>query len=146
MFMCHLLFFFLMIRRPPRSTRTDTLFPYTTLFRSRRRQRADGVRGAGRPAAGRRRVSWRHAACATPETPACVPGFCFAIVTRRGGRPPHPIRSTKATVRDPESFPLVLPQPVSGRFRRDRKRVGEGQRVVVRVDLGGSRIIQKKKR
>src|SRR3546814_1301878 len=27
--------FFLMIRRPPRSTRTDTLFPYTTLFRSR---------------------------------------------------------------------------------------------------------------
>src|SRR3546814_3721555 len=29
-------FFFLMIRRPPRSTRTDTLFPYTTLFRSMR--------------------------------------------------------------------------------------------------------------
>src|SRR3546814_5994985 len=27
-------FFFLMIRRPPRSTRTDTLFPYTTLFRT----------------------------------------------------------------------------------------------------------------
>src|SRR3546814_12646627 len=34
---CSLFFvFFLMIRRPPRSTRTDTLFPYTTLFRSRR--------------------------------------------------------------------------------------------------------------
>src|SRR3546814_12218818 len=32
-FLC---FFFLMIRRPPRSTRTDTLFPYTTLFRSSR--------------------------------------------------------------------------------------------------------------
>src|SRR3546814_17261053 len=32
MFVC---FFVLMIRRPPRSTRTDTLFPYTTLFRSR---------------------------------------------------------------------------------------------------------------
>src|SRR3546814_11840593 len=31
-FLCF--FFFLMIRRPPRSTRTDTLFPYTTLFRS----------------------------------------------------------------------------------------------------------------
>src|SRR3546814_14566499 len=30
-FLC---FFFLMIRRPPRATRTDTLFPYTTLFRS----------------------------------------------------------------------------------------------------------------
>src|SRR3546814_12330151 len=32
--MMSLLFFFLMIRRPPRSKRTDTLFPYTTLFRS----------------------------------------------------------------------------------------------------------------
>src|SRR3546814_8989894 len=29
-----------MIRRPPRSTRTDTLFPYTTLFRSQQRQRS----------------------------------------------------------------------------------------------------------
>src|SRR3546814_10590043 len=34
MYTVYLLFFFLMIRRPPRSTRTDTLFPYTTLFRS----------------------------------------------------------------------------------------------------------------
>src|SRR3546814_13844410 len=32
-----------MIRRPPRSTRTDTLFPYTTLFRSRH---VDGIAGA----------------------------------------------------------------------------------------------------
>src|SRR3546814_12877557 len=32
---CVSLFVFLMIRRPPRSTRTDTLFPYTTLFRSK---------------------------------------------------------------------------------------------------------------
>src|SRR3546814_14917069 len=30
----YIFFFFLMRRRPPRSTRTDTLFPYTTLFRS----------------------------------------------------------------------------------------------------------------
>src|SRR3546814_13610234 len=34
MFIFVFTFFFLMIRRPPRSTRTDTLFPYTTLFRS----------------------------------------------------------------------------------------------------------------
>src|SRR3546814_9821475 len=34
-------FFFLMIRRPPRSTRTDTLFPYTTLFRSQMWERVD---------------------------------------------------------------------------------------------------------
>src|SRR3546814_2066774 len=32
--MIYFIFFFLIIRRPPRSTRTDTLFPYTTLFRS----------------------------------------------------------------------------------------------------------------
>src|SRR3546814_15385776 len=50
------LFFFLMIRRPPRPTRTDTLFPYTTLFRSRfhrpRRGRPDASAGraSGRPA------------------------------------------------------------------------------------------------
>src|SRR3546814_8532452 len=39
-----IVFFFLMIRRPPRSTRTDTLFPYTTLFRSRLRS---GIRDVG---------------------------------------------------------------------------------------------------
>src|SRR3546814_19751185 len=33
-FLYFLFVFFLMIRPPPRSTRTDTLFPYTTLFRS----------------------------------------------------------------------------------------------------------------
>src|SRR3546814_7257641 len=41
---CVLYFFFLMIRRPPRSTRTDTLFPYTTLFRSQ--VRCAGEQGA----------------------------------------------------------------------------------------------------
>src|SRR3546814_19500377 len=48
-----LLLFFLMIRRPPRSTRTDTLFPYTTLFRSP---------GAARSAL--RRPSWGCGPCA----------------------------------------------------------------------------------
>src|SRR3546814_8948860 len=37
-----------MIRRPPRSTRTDTLFPYTTLFRSRGRDLAAGANGPDR--------------------------------------------------------------------------------------------------
>src|SRR3546814_4987895 len=40
--------FFLMIRRPPRSTLTDTLFPYTTLFRSRQGWRRDGEDAARR--------------------------------------------------------------------------------------------------
>src|SRR3546814_8389118 len=57
-----------MIRRPPRSTRTDTLFPYTTLFRSPHARRADrralsplrrgGGRREGRPA--RAGVERRH--------------------------------------------------------------------------------------
>src|SRR3546814_8357865 len=42
-----------MIRRPPRSTRTDTLFPYTTLFRS-------AARGCGQPAAGRTQAKARN--------------------------------------------------------------------------------------
>src|SRR3546814_20124319 len=39
-----------MIRRPPRSTRTDTLFPYTTLFRSHDRQRPRATAGTARRA------------------------------------------------------------------------------------------------
>src|SRR3546814_5674137 len=46
-----------MIRLPPRSTRTDTLFPYTTLFRSRRVPRGSGCR---RDRPGRRHHQPRH--------------------------------------------------------------------------------------
>src|SRR3546814_7248646 len=68
-----------MIRRPPRSTRTDTLFPYTTLFRSLRRDdppgpgrsrpegdagaRRSGRTGKGNAEAGRQgvpRIGWLH--------------------------------------------------------------------------------------
>src|SRR3546814_14772998 len=50
-------FFFLMVRRPPRSTRTDTLFPYTTLFRSEPPRDGAALRlGHPRVAARRRRV------------------------------------------------------------------------------------------
>src|SRR3546814_18518595 len=41
LFVAVLFIFFLMIPRPPRSTRTDTLFPYTTLFRSAERAARD---------------------------------------------------------------------------------------------------------
>src|SRR3546814_20505658 len=77
-------FFFLMIRRPPRSTRTDTLLPYTTLFRSAgyltttckgrssrpilqqmARDRQRGRRDEGRPhVAGQRRA---HAGAVDPH-------------------------------------------------------------------------------
>src|SRR3546814_11159128 len=39
-------FFFLMVLRPPRSTRTDTLFPYTTLCRSHPERRRQAIRSA----------------------------------------------------------------------------------------------------
>src|SRR3546814_4907347 len=49
-------FFFFMIRRPPRSTRTDTLFPYTTLFRS-----GAGGRGGRAGDAARHHLGYRDA-------------------------------------------------------------------------------------
>src|SRR3546814_19094553 len=58
-----ILFFFLMIRRPPRSTRTDTLFPYTTLFRSSSRAHARFLP----PTAPRRPRSVRHRFRASPR-------------------------------------------------------------------------------
>src|SRR5216110_3814215 len=48
-----LLFFFLMIRRPPRSTQAHTLFPYTTLFRPPDPARAPEARSPARPRAPR---------------------------------------------------------------------------------------------
>src|SRR3546814_5700447 len=50
------MFFFVMIRRPPRSTRTDTLFPYTTLFRSGDRPPAQ----RGHPGQSQRHGRGRH--------------------------------------------------------------------------------------
>src|SRR3546814_13541546 len=75
----YLSIFFLMIRRPPRSTRTDTLFPYTTLFRSS----AEGRRGRAR----------RNGAFARPartrDHRKCLPG--------RFGRNEPDVRSEEHT-------------------------------------------------
>src|SRR3546814_346689 len=66
-----LVFFFLMIRRPPRSTRTDTLFPYTTLFRSRAPARS----AAGLP--GLRLAD--HGPGADPAADCCRPVLVVAV-------------------------------------------------------------------
>src|SRR3546814_4146044 len=70
----YIYFFFLMIRRPPRSTRTDTLFPYTTLFRScagnharSRQSRRPGGRRQGWPDPGRGPPRRDHAARRSPD-------------------------------------------------------------------------------
>src|SRR3546814_6374041 len=70
------LFVFLMMRRPPRSTRTDTLFPYTTLFRSRR-TRWFGVEPGG---------TTRDAARACPARPTW-PGL--SLGQRSAAAHPH---------------------------------------------------------
>src|SRR3546814_3937116 len=57
-------FFFLMLRRPPSSTRTDTLFPYTTLFRADAGDLATVFAGSDADMAILQRIS---AALATPE-------------------------------------------------------------------------------
>src|SRR3546814_11169394 len=57
-------FFFLILRRPPRATRTDTLFPYTTLIRSElaAHDRVDATNGfeIGRFLRGYRRAHHEH--------------------------------------------------------------------------------------
>src|SRR3546814_2893532 len=63
-----------MIRRPPRSTRTDTLFPYTTLFRSRRRAQAP------------------HRRASRPASPPPPSAGCRAARARRADPPPAPRR------------------------------------------------------
>src|SRR3546814_10974000 len=70
-----------MIRRPPRSTRTDTLFPYTTLFRSLARRRRGAALGPARPEHGRRGP-------AGPRT---------RTRAGRGARPPRPTHATAMT-------------------------------------------------
>src|SRR3546814_9757872 len=65
----YLFFFFLMIRRPPRSTRTDTVFPYTTLFRSRVGRRAAGCFAAERRAGVRRGVRYGRAGALHARVP-----------------------------------------------------------------------------
>src|SRR3546814_13787005 len=74
-------FFFLMIRRPPRSTRTDTLFPYTTLFRSKRQsvQR----RSFHRDALNRHHTAPVAATRALPVMAACAETAAIAAIARR---------------------------------------------------------------
>src|SRR3546814_7501951 len=129
-----------MIRRPPRSTRTDTLFPYTTLFRSRRRRRphpdADRrTRGSEkdprlhprrrhpRPARGRRGRARGHAAgraleargVASAPPPATAGGGWAGVPTVRADiddTPPQPVRpSSTARWRSSGPEPLARNGP-----------------------------------
>src|SRR3546814_20066683 len=117
-----------MIRRPPRSTRTDTLFPYTTLFRSPREIPPEAIvrtRGGG-PGTGCLIHEGQNLAC----HPLSRQGFRFRECRdRRSGRC------------------LWRHADLDGRHRSaaDRKCVVEGKSVSVRGELGGTRNNKKKK-
>src|SRR3546814_8098704 len=72
-----------MIRRPPRSTRTDTLFPYKTLFRSHRAPPRSGAAQPARPR-WRRRENARSAGVEASAARAAVAGSFDRPVSRRG--------------------------------------------------------------
>src|SRR3546814_17410101 len=116
------IFFFLIIRHPPSSTRTDTLFPYTTLFRSRSR----AARFAG----------------IDPDTLEQALVIQYGIGAGIGWHKDRPVFE--------HVIGVSLGAPATMRFRRrldnkDRKSDVQGKRVSVRVDLCGGRIIIKKK-
>src|SRR3546814_20051673 len=138
-----------MIRRPPRSTRTDTRFPYTTLFRSHRQLRtgdrvhAQGVEGRQRTL----RAAWLfHDERQIEEPDDSWPARQSQHIRIR----PAPCADDAAgTDADAQGRPSADARRYSARQGSqdrvlDRKSVVEGKSVSVRVDLGGCRIIKKK--
>src|SRR3546814_16852353 len=120
-----------MIRRPPRTTRTDTLFPYTTLFRTLGRlDLADHGVGVQ----------------LYPAAPPTLLGF----LARRGARPDPVLCYRYASDEEDEHVAAVLRRMAAGQadldaFTRERKRVGMGKRVCVRGEQSGRRNIKKQK-
>src|SRR3546814_17988538 len=111
-----------MRRRPPRSTRTGTLFPYTTLFRSYRRQ------GLERLSAILRSEAVSIEPLAIMET--------VLFVDRR----------TKSLMQLKDSAIIHVEIGIDDIRVVDRKSVVWGKSVSVRVDHGGRGIIKKKKK
>src|SRR3546814_16008066 len=118
-----------MIRRPPRSTRTDTLFPYTTLFRS---TQARGDRGAA--GAARRRILTRPrrrlplaTGCNLPTPTVDAPGA--AATPHHHGqsketRPDDRRRGRIQRLRTPGPARTARRDPLPPRARSEARRVG----------------------
>src|SRR3546814_19213519 len=122
-----------MIRRPPRSTRTDTLLPYTRRIRSDRRlSLCDRDRGQ------RCHVGYREARLDAME--CWSPSTLWEKRKKSRRRPSTPQAAQFSNGR--RDGPARPVPPRSG--AADRQRVVEGKSVSVRVALGGHRIIKKK--
>src|SRR3546814_20599303 len=124
-----------MIRRPPRSTRTDTLFPYTTLFRSLRAIAADQDRAA---AVTRDMQGWAERAETAAERDRELAARAAAL--------DEELAALAAAPPDLKHRAQALADEAQAARESDRKSVVEGKSVSVRVDLGGRRIIKKKVR
>src|SRR3546814_16468151 len=131
-----------MIRRPPRSTRTDTLFPYTTLFRShdhgggRRSQPRSRLRfGKSGVQAGRLRAPPQSSARSNAFISAGRLPASVLNALRNASPTPSPARGRRTGDHR---------EPIGLRLGARSERVVSGKSVSVRVDLGGSRILTKK--
>src|SRR3546814_15759938 len=143
-----------MIRRPPRSTRTDTLFPYTTLFRSVGAKDAaqrgevagsdDGNRREGVVGRNGDAKEDGHDFVSLGKPPPFHPPFLW---TRLDAAWRSPRRS--AGVRCPRAPHVARKRkreaPADAGASLDRKSVVEGKSGSVSVDHGGRRLIKKKK-
>src|SRR3546814_10939363 len=124
-------FFFLIIRRPPRSTRTDTLFPYTSLFRA---QSANPRHRSAPPqSGGYHRKSRPMPKAAAPGSRSSIPAPTASAQRRQN----HPVtRSLIPWPHPPNRAPLI---------QTDRKSVVAGKSGTGRVDPGGIGTLKKKK-
>src|SRR3546814_20746709 len=116
-----------MIRRPPRSTRTDTLVPYTTLFRSDQRWQRDLHRRMQQHGLGEK-LEYDHSDAKAADMRIGQHGEQLVAV---------PMRRAACVGQIGEAIELER--------AGDRKSVGEGKSVSVRVALGGRRILNKTK-
>src|SRR3546814_20309088 len=135
-----------MIRRPPRSTRTDTLFPYTTLFRSfGDKDPIDKVIAIG---ANRFKVIGVF----SDKGDAIIgPGDRFCLIPISKAEQLEASENTSYTITVMADNPQMIEGTIgeaTGLLRniRDRQSVVKGKSVSVRVDLGGRRVIKKKKK
>src|SRR3546814_17610257 len=119
-----ILFCFLSILQPPGSTLTDTLFPYTTLFRSTADLPPDH---GGNPL--------QHARPPGPAAELCLAGL------RPGAEIPRPAEVSRLLGIEPRRPAAFGARGVG--LAGHRKRVGEGKGVAGRVDFGCRRIIKK---
>src|SRR3546814_14676232 len=117
-----------MIRRPPRSTRTDTLFPYTTLFRSRSRAKARFI------------SSLKYWTFNQLRPMRCFTIFAMFFIIWRGSS------SSAESLSSRISHGSALRHASKARYCLDRKSVAQGKSCSVSVALGGGGNIKKKKR